>query len=141
MSEESAVLEWKNYTHTESEAFQKRYENVNFTDVTLACEDNQKVEAHKVILSMWSNLFSKILKSNPNHHPLIYLQGVIIEDLILLKRFMYLGKETVLKKQLDSFMNVSKLFLNSNKETNNTYTIKPVVELQNTIKKEQLIEK
>ena len=90
---------------------------------------------------MCSNLFCNFLKFNPNHHPLIYLQGVIIEDLILLKRFMYLGKATVLKKQLDSFMNVSKLFLNSNKETNNTYTIKPVVELQNTFKKEQLIEK
>ena len=60
MSGESVVLEWKNYSRTESGAFQKLYEDVSFTDVTLACEDNHKVEVHNVIHSMCSNLFSNI---------------------------------------------------------------------------------
>ena len=65
MSCESTVLQWKNYTRTASEAFQRLYEATNFTDVTIACEDNEKIEAHKVILSMCSNLFTNILKDNP----------------------------------------------------------------------------
>ena len=98
MSCESTVLQWKNYTPTASEAFQRLYEDLAFTDVTIACEDNKKIEAHKVILNLCSNLFSNILKDNPNPHPLIYLQGVLIDDLILLKTFMYKGKATVLKQ-------------------------------------------
>ena len=117
MSGESAILEWKNYSPTASEAFQRLYEDTDFTDVTIACEDNQKIEAHKVILNMCSNIFSNILKNNPNPHPLIYLQGISIENLTLLKKFMYKGKTTVFKGQLDSFMKLSKTFLNCNQES------------------------
>ena len=136
MTDDSAVLEWKNYSSTSRDAFQKLYDDIGFTDVTIACEDNQKIEAHKVILSTCSTFFSTILKENLNPHPLIYLQGVSIDDLALLKKFMYLGRATVLKSQLDSFKTISKAFLNSNRERTSSAVQTATVEYEPTIKRE-----
>ena len=112
MDETGAILEWKGFDATTGSAFQNLYADQDFTDVTLACEDNARLEAHKVILSSCSDFFSKILRQNPNPHPLIYLQGVSISDLKLLKSFMYLGRTQVNLAQIDGFLEVSKHFLN-----------------------------
>ena len=113
LNDKSAVLEWKGYNSTAQAAFHSLFDDEEFTDVTLACDGNGAVvKAHKVILSSCSAFFSKILKQNPNPHPLIYLQGVNIEDLLLLKRFMYIGKTRVNFDQFESFMEISKHFLN-----------------------------
>jgi hypothetical protein len=37
-----------------------------FFDVTLACEDKQKIEAHKVILAASSPVFRELLKDTKN---------------------------------------------------------------------------
>ena len=41
----------------EDNAFGKLREGKDFTDVTLACEDGQQVEAHKVVLTSSSPFF------------------------------------------------------------------------------------
>ena len=86
MEKDSVILEWKNYTPTSNRNFQKQYDDRYFTDVTIACEDNKTIEAHKVILSACSNVFGNILQANPHSHPIIYLQTIHIEDLILFKK-------------------------------------------------------
>ena len=45
----------------------------DFTDVTLACED-QSIKTHKVVLSACSPFFKKLPKTHPQ--PLIYMKGV-----------------------------------------------------------------
>ena len=126
MDETGAILEWKGYSSTTGTAFQNLYTDQDFTDVTLACEDNARLEAHKVILSSCSEFFSKILKQNPNPHPLIFLQGVCIKDLELLKRFMYFGSTRVNFDQIDNFMEVSKQFLNQPSEKDPPKPVKSV---------------
>ena len=44
--------------------------DVDFTDVTLACEDDHQVEAHKVILAASSPFFHNMLKKKNMHIPL-----------------------------------------------------------------------
>ena len=66
MSDESAVLEWKNYSGTSKDAFQKLYDDLTFTDVTIACEGNHKIEAHKVILTTCSTFFISFLDLKVN---------------------------------------------------------------------------
>ena len=112
MDESGIVLQWKGYNSTKDLSFQILFEDQDFTDVTLACENGSSLQAHKVILSSCSEFFSKILKQNPSPHPLVYLQGVSIEDLNILKRFMYIGRTHVKMDQIESFMNVSRRFLN-----------------------------
>ena len=51
-----------------------RYDKV-FADVTLACEDGQQMDAHKVILAASSPIFEEILQRNKHPHPMIYMRG------------------------------------------------------------------
>ena len=63
-------------------AFGNLREDNDFTDVTLACEDGQQVEAHKVILVASSPFFQKLLGRNKHPHPLIYMRGMKSEDIL-----------------------------------------------------------
>ena len=64
-------------------------EDSDFTDVALACEDGQQVEAHKVILAASSPFFQNILKENKQSpHLLIFMRGVKSEDLMAIMDFL-----------------------------------------------------
>ena len=80
----------------------------DFTDVTLACEENKYFKAHKVILSSCSDFFKSILIQNPHQHPLIYLNGINFLDLQAILNFIYLGQTEVEQKDLDCFMKAAK---------------------------------
>ena len=55
-------LQWDDFQDNIKTAFGKLREVNDFADVTLACEDGQQVEAHKVILASSSPFFQKLLK-------------------------------------------------------------------------------
>ena len=112
MSDTGITLEWKAFEPTINNAFQNLYTDESLTDVTLASEGNKQVLAHKVVISSCSSFFKNILGMNRNSHPLIYLQGVSYDDIVLLKRFMYLGKASVAEENVNSFVTLSKIFLN-----------------------------
>ena len=76
----------------------------DFTDVTLACEDGQQVEAHKVVLVASSPFFLNILKRNKHPHPLIYMRGVKPENLMAMVDFLYHGETNVDQENLDFFL-------------------------------------
>ena len=48
---EKLCLQWNDFQDTIKSAFGNLREDNDFADVTLACEDDQQVEAHKVILA------------------------------------------------------------------------------------------
>ena len=72
--------------------------------MTLACEDGQQFEAHKVVLIASSSFFLDILKRNKHPHPLIYMRGVQSENLIALLDFFYRGQANVFQENVDSFL-------------------------------------
>ena len=80
--DERVCLQWNDFKENISTAFGDLREDKDFTDVTLACEDGQQVEAHKVVLVAWSPFFLNILKRNKHPHPLIYMKGVKAENLV-----------------------------------------------------------
>ena len=116
MAQASVILEWKAYEPIIKSTFQKLYTDKTLTDVTLACGGNKQIQAHKVVLSSSSNFFKNIFDMNRNPNTLIYLQGITYNDLVLLKRFMYLGKATVEEANVTSFVALSKVFLNKASE-------------------------
>ena len=73
-------LHWNEFRENVSTAFGDLRQDKEFTDVTLACEDGQQVEAHKVVLVASSPFFQHILKRNKHSHPLIYMRGVRSEN-------------------------------------------------------------
>ena len=72
---EKLCLKWNDFQETVNTAFGSLRDDTEFADVTLACEDGQQIEAHKVILAASSPFFLNILKKNKHPHPLIYMKG------------------------------------------------------------------
>ena len=101
---EKLCLQWNDFQENLRSAFGSLKEDKDFTDVTLACEDGQQVEAHKVILAASSPFFQKLLVRNNHPKPLIYMRGVKSEDLLATMDFLYQGEANVLQENLDSFL-------------------------------------
>ena len=89
-------------------AFNVLFTDQDFTDVTLVCEEDKQVAAHKVILSFSSKLFRRILLKNSHQHPLLYLKGVDYENLQLILQFIYLGQIELESNQLQNFIQTAK---------------------------------
>ena len=103
---EKLCLQWNYFQDNIKSTFENLRENNDFTDVTLACEDGQQVEALKVILAASSPFFQKLLERNKHPHPLIYMRGVKTEDLLAIVDFLYRGEANVFQENLDSFLAV-----------------------------------
>ena len=103
---EKFCLKWNDFEHNVSSAFNTIREEKDFFDVTLVC-DNSQVEAHKVIIAACSPFFRSILRRNPHQHPLLYLKGVLYDDLVSVLQFMYKGEVNIAQEQLNSFLAVA----------------------------------
>ena len=108
--DERLCLQWNDFKENVSSAFGDLREDKDFTDVTLACEDGQQVEAHKVVLIASSPFFLNILKRNKHPHPLIYMKGVKSENLVAMVDFFYHGEANVFQENLDSFLVLAEEF-------------------------------
>ena len=103
-SEEKFCLEWSDFPENIASSLGALKEDQDFFDVTLACEDGQQVEAHKVILAASSPLFKNLLRRNSHSHPLIFLRGVKSETLTALMDYAYFGRASVLEENLNDFL-------------------------------------
>ena len=107
---EKLCLQWNDFQDNVKSAFVNLREDKNFADVTLACEDGQQVETHKVLLAASSPFFQKILGRNKHPHPLIYLRGMKSEDILAIVDFLYVGEANIYQENLDSFLAIAEEF-------------------------------
>ena len=104
---EKLCPKWNDFQDNISTAFGTLRNDCDFSDVTLACEDGNQVEAHKVILTASSPFFQNILRKNKHPHPLIYMRGVKSEDLVAIVDFLYYGEANVYQENIDSFLTIA----------------------------------
>ena len=104
---EKLCLQWNDFQDNVKNAFGQLRRTADFVDVTLACEDGQQIEAHKVILAASSPFFQRILKGNKHSHPLIYMKGMRSDDLTAIVDFLYFGGANVYQENLDSFLAIA----------------------------------
>ena len=100
----SFALRWDLHEATRTLNFKSLWENDDFLDVTLVCDDDDQIGAHKVILSAASPFFKNIFKRNQHSHPLLYLRGISKKDLKALLDFIYSGETQVPQEELEEFM-------------------------------------
>ena len=105
--QEKLCLKWNDFQVNAASAFGSLRDDREFSDVTLACEDGQQVEAHKVILAASSPFFQNLLKRNRHPHPLIYMRGIKSENLQAIVDFLYCGEANVYQENLDSFLAIA----------------------------------
>ena len=101
---EKAYLRWGDFPAAALNAFANLREDIYFADVTLACEDGQQIDAHKVILAASSPVFRNLLRRNKLPNPIIFMRGVRSEDLEAIIDFIYRGEANVLQENLNSFL-------------------------------------
>ena len=97
-------MKWNNFQKSIRNSFKNLRENSDFSDVTLVCEDNQQVEAHRVILSACSPFFMNVLKNNKHSHPMIYMRGLKAQNMLSVLDFMYHGEASIYIEDLEHFL-------------------------------------
>ena len=116
---EKLCLRWNDFQGNVNSAFGSLREDSDFADVTLACEDGHQVEVHKVILAASSPFFKSLLKCNKHTNPLVYMRGVLSENLTAIVDFLYHGEANLRQENLESFFALAeelKGFLVENEE-------------------------
>ena len=82
-------------------------DNPDFCDVTLVCEDQKRVFAHKAILSANSSFFQNTFTSNPQEMQCIYLR-IKFCHLQAIITFIYTGQCKVAQENFQDFLEISK---------------------------------
>jgi len=103
-------LSWNEFESCTSNSFKGLIAREEFVDVTLACDDDKQVKAHKVILSACSDFFRNILLKNSHQHPLIYLDNLKVEYLQALIDFMYLGETNIPQNMFSGFIKAAQKY-------------------------------
>merc|ERR1712013_282526 len=75
MGSEKFCLRWNDFESNISSAFKDLRDDKDFFDLTLACEDDEKIQAHKVILAACSPFFHHVLRHNP-HQPWNWYESI-----------------------------------------------------------------
>ena len=101
-------LKWEDFQTNVSKSFRSLKAESELYDVTLVSEDEQLIQAHKIVLSASSDFFRNILrKSRNDNNTLIYLSGVESENLSLLLDYIYEGEVDVYEDNLGEFLKIA----------------------------------
>ena len=104
---EKLCLQWNDFNQNVDNAFERLQNDKDLSDVTLACEDGQQIQAHKVILAASSLFFEDILQKIKHPQPLIYLKGYHSRVFASILDFFYCGEANVLQEDLNSFLAIA----------------------------------
>ena len=104
---ETLCLQWNDFKENVVTAFGSLRGDNDFTDVTLACEDGQQMEVHKIVLATSSPFFRNLFKRNNHVHPLFYMRGVKSREMASIIDFLYRGEANVYQDDLDSFLTIA----------------------------------
>jgi len=108
MSEEKLNLSWSNFESAASKTVRDLFSDTEFADVTLASDDEEQMQAHKVILCAASPFFRRIILKNPHQHPLLFLRNVKMKTLKSVINFIYLGQTEVEQDELETFLAIAR---------------------------------
>ena len=109
MADEKLCLKWNDFQNVLCASFGELRVDNDFTDVTLACED-QSIKAHRLILSGCSPFFKRLLKTHSHPQPLIYMRGLKSSELVAIVNFLYDGETNIFQEELDSFLSLAEEF-------------------------------
>ena len=83
-----------------------------YADVTLVCDDNIQIPAHKIILSSFSQTFRSIIESNneSSNNVFIYLRGIKFSIMESIMEYIYKGETALAMEEMNEFLAVAKEF-------------------------------
>jgi len=105
---ESYSLKWNLHLDHLEKVVNDMFMFNHLTDVTIACDDQKMVNAHKFILSGSSTIFKDIIDSLSENDSVIDLRNFQSEDMESILKFLYTGKVTFPQSRSESFLNVAR---------------------------------
>ena len=105
---EEVCLSWNLFEENIKESLRELREEKDYFDVTLACEGDFQVDAHKIVLSMGSLFFRDIFKKSRNKNTFVFLKGLNQSQLENLLNFLYNGETKMERDDLSGFFKISK---------------------------------
>ena len=105
---EQFCLKWKEFQNSISLSLKDLENYEDFSDVTLACDDEKTIDANKVILSASSSVFHALLRKYKHPNPLLYMRGISSKQLAYIVDYVYQGSVDVMQEDLDEFLNIAK---------------------------------
>ena len=106
-SSEKFFLKWNDFQTNITSSLHGMREDANFSDITLVCEDNLHIEAHRVILAASSPYFGAMLRKNTHPHPMVHMKGNTAKDISSILDFVYHGEASVYQEDLDNFFGLA----------------------------------
>ena len=106
-SSELLAVRDKDFFAHNVEFFKEILDQEDMADVTIACDDNYTVRAHKVLLSASSLFFRSVIKKSQHPNPFIYLKGVSASHLNSLMSYIYSGETEVRSEDFQMFMTIA----------------------------------
>ena len=98
-------FKWKTFSKHLDQTFRDLLEDKRFANVTLVCDDQRQIKAHKFVLSACSPVFKSVLDNNTGEsNPLVILRGIHYDDMEAILQFMYQGETSVKKERMQDFM-------------------------------------
>ena len=84
----------------------------SFKDVTILCDDQKHIRAHRNILAGFSPVFKEIFRSNDyyggGNNPTVFLRGIKHEDLLAIVKYIYEGEVVIHQDRVGQFLSASK---------------------------------
>jgi len=105
---EKFCLKWNEFNSNVNDAFSVYRGGEEFSDVTLAVEGGELIQAHRIILSAISPVFKNIFKTSSHPHPIMYLRGIDHTNFSSIMDFAYLGEASVEQEKVNSFLEVAR---------------------------------
>merc|ERR1712129_423098 len=70
----------------------------------MGVSEDERIEAHRVILAASSSFFSSVFLKTKHPHPMIYMKGVKHNHLLALLDFIYTGEANIPEDELNQFL-------------------------------------
>ena len=104
MNNDKFGLKWNDFQQNIISSYNGLRTELDYSDVTLVCEGDHHIEAHKVIITASSQFFKTVLKRNKHPYPMIYMKGVKAKIMEAIIDFIYNGEVNVYQEDLDGFL-------------------------------------
>ena len=104
MAQKLLFLQWNEFQGNQMSSYRNLRKTLDFSDMTLVCEDGQRIEAHRLVLSSSSSFFQDLLQREGNPHPLVFMRGLTHNTLATLVDYIYHGEVEVKTADLEEFL-------------------------------------
>ena len=107
-TEEQYEFKWEEHYNFLKKQLTELVTLKEFSDVSIVCDDQIEIQAHKNILSGSSPVFKNILHMNScREKPVIYLRGIKSREMESIINFIYLGQVIIPQSSMSDFLAVA----------------------------------